>query len=117
MATIPSKIEKFSDVEKDQFSSIAEATWKKAAYLLEYLNKSYPIGMLMFFDKFIAPTTTPDPNYWKFCDGSVISNVNSPMNGETTPDLRNKFIKHPNGNITPMTSGGADSINLNHTHG
>lgn len=118
MTLIPNQIVKFSDLEKDIFTTIAQANWQKAAAILEYVNASYPVGMLLFFfgsqDNLPAQ---PDSNYWQFCDGSVVSNVNSPLNGVALPDLRNKFMKHPSTGQPVLVTDGADSVNLSHNHG
>lgn len=115
---IPNKIEKFKEVEKDFGTSIAEALWKKAAQTLEYINASYPIGMLMFFhetqDNLPA---TPDSKYWQEVDGSTISNVNSPLNGVTLPDWRGKFFRHPASGEIVLSTGGSNTVNLSHNHG
>ncbi len=118
MASLPNKIQKFSDLENDAFTTIAQANWQKAASLLEYANLSYPIGMLLFFyasqDNLPAQ---PDPNNWKFMDGTVVDNANSIYNGLTVPDLRGRFVRHPGtGEIFPA-AGGVNSIYLDHTHG
>lgn len=118
MATIPNKIEKFYEAEKDEFTSIAQANWQKAAALLEYLNRSYPIGMLMFMhNSQDALPSTPDPKYWKFCDGTAVVNTSSPLNGVVIPDLRDKFVRHPKTGQAVLSTGGADTVNLNHNHG
>lgn len=118
MATLPGKIEKISSVESDEFSSVAVSTWGKAARLIEYLNKSYPMGMLMFFDASLDNLPAmPNPNYWKFCDGSVIVNANSPMNGQNAPDCRNKFIKHPQTGDPTLVTAGSDTVSSPHNHG
>ncbi|MDQ3815152.1 MAG: phage tail protein, partial [Armatimonadota bacterium] len=56
------------------------------------------------------------PAGWAVCDGSVVSNPASPLNGKTLPDLRNKFVRgvaNSNLRTNPM-SGGANVDN--HTH-
>lgn len=118
MATIPNKIDKFADLEKDAFSTIAQASWSKVAQLLEYANKSYPIGMLMFFygGQELIPTQ-PDPTYWKFLDGTPVTNPNSPVFGETLPDLRGRFFKHPGTGQPVLVEAGANTIDLTHNHG
>ncbi len=118
MAAIPVKIEKFFDSEKDEFTSIAQANWQKMAALLEYCNRSHPIGMLLFMNESqdVLPAT-PDPNYWHFMDGSTISNPNSPCDGQTPPDLRHKFMRHPKTGDPVLVPGGQNTVNLNHNHG
>lgn len=118
MATIPNKIEKLSDVEKDAFTTMAKANWGKLAGLLEYVNRSQPIGMLMFFHGSQSNLPAqPDSNYWKFMNGTAISNVNSPFNGVTAPDLRGKFFKHPGTGQSFPSQAGADTITITHSHG
>jgi hypothetical protein len=117
-ATIPVKIEKFVPAEKDEFSSIAQANWQKMSQLMEYLNRSYPIGMLLFFmatqDEL---PELPDPKYWQLADGSVVANSNSPLNGQTLPDLRDRFIRHPTTGEPALTYGGNPTVNTPHDHG
>lgn len=112
------KVQKFSTLEKDFNTSVAEALWKKAIQTMNYIEKSYPVGMmLMFHATQSALPHVPDSKYWKECDGSVVSNANSPLNGVTLPDLRDKFFRHPSSGDTVMTSGGVNSVNLAHSHG
>lgn len=33
-----------------------------------------------------------DNNIWKYCNGSVVSDVTSPLNGQTLPDLSNRYL-------------------------
>lgn len=58
-----------------------------------------------------------DTRYWKKCDGSTISNANSILNGQATPNLVDHFIRHPAFSESVGSSGGADSLNLAHDHG
>lgn len=50
--------------------------------------------------------------FWKECDGSVLSDAESPLNGQTLPDLNTtkRFLR---GSGTSGTTGGADT----HSHG
>lgn len=118
MAEIPNKIEKFTDLQKDFGTSIAQSLWLKVGQLQNYINDSYPIGMLLFMvnsqDELPA---TPDLNYWKFCDGTVISNANSPMNGQAVPDFRNRFWRHQQTGEILLSVAGNDSLNFAHNHG
>lgn len=118
MATIPNKIEKFADLEKDAFTTISVALWKKAAGLLDYINKSHPIGMCLFFCA-SQPGVPNPPNsaYWKFADGTAVNNVNSPLHGVTIPDCRGKFFKHPGTGQPVLVSSGQNSIDITHDHG
>lgn len=48
------------------------------------------------------------PDNWQLCDGTTISDSDSPLNGETVPDLNaeNKYLR---GNTTSTGSGGTTS--------
>lgn len=118
MATVPNQIVKFTELEIDAFSTIAQATWQKAAGIIEYANKSFPMGMLLFFyaSQENLPEQ-PDPKYWKYCDGSTIVNANSIYNGVASPDLRGRFFKHPGTGDTFPILDGSDTINIAHDHG
>jgi hypothetical protein len=120
MAALPNKIEKFSDLEKDAFTSIAQANWTKAAQLLEYVNKSFPIGMLMFFHASQdGLPSQPDPQYWKFLDGTPVTNPLSPLFGVdlSALDFRGKFFKNPGTGQIELIEAGSNSVNLSHSHG
>lgn len=117
MATIPNKVERFSDLEMDAFTTIAQANFQKAAGILEYINKCFPVGMLLYFyGSQSALPAQPDTRYWKLCDGTAVSNANSVFNGVTLPDLRGKFFKHPATGDTYPAIGGSNSVNLAHNH-
>jgi len=68
-----------------------------------------------------SATTAADANGFVKCNGQVISDATSPMNGQTVPNINNDiFIR---GNTTAGTSGGAATVTLitnnlpSHTHG
>ena len=98
---------RFADLEKDFNTTISQALWLKAAQNINSLDKAYPIGMMLFMINSQSNLpSTPDASRWQLCDGSVVSNANSPLNGETLPDLSNKFLRHPTALETPLTDGG-----------
>lgn len=115
---VPNQINKFVGLEQDFGTTICPALWLKAAQLAQYVNASYPIGMVLFFegDQDNLPAQ-PDPRFWQFLDGSTVSNASSPMNGTVLPDFRGKFFRHPATGEAYLSTGGADSIDLTHSHG
>lgn len=58
------------------------------------------------------------PLNYKECNGQIISDITSPLNGVTVPNITNKFTRGvSNSNLrSSPNNGGADSINLNHAH-
>lgn len=73
-----------------------------------------PIGTVI--DWFRASGAIPIPDGWQFCDGSSITDLRSPINGFTTPDLRDKFVRGKTTTASGTTSGGSDTVNLQHSH-
>ena len=60
-----------------------------------------PVGTIVPFYDFNALATF-DSDYWVYCDGSVISNASSALDGQTTPDLSNRYL------VGFGTEGGGD---------
>jgi len=61
------------------------------------------------------------PANWRICDGSVVADPQSPLDGKNVPDLRSKFVRGEQDlsrNIlaTETNTGGSDVMNLEHTH-
>ena len=79
-----------------------------------------PIGSVV---SWWGNAATP-PAGWRVCDGSVVSDSESPLKGETLPDLRGRFVRGTTGDMrkTPVV-GGADEQTLAvaqmpaHSHG
>ena len=84
-----------------------------------------PVGTYIAFDDFNATLSFPDNNYWQICDGSVIADLDSPINGQTIKDMSGRYL------VGYGTDGGADiggagamalagnashQINISHTH-
>lgn len=70
-----------------------------------------PIGSIIPWNKDM--TGVPSlPDNWVECDGSTISNSNSPMDGQTLPNLNgdNRFLRGD------TTSGGTGGTNEQHNH-
>ena len=73
-----------------------------------------PIGTIMPWLKSLLHTPATLPDEWVECDGSVLSDGDSPYDGDTLPDLNGgEFMR---GNATSGGTGGADTINLAHDH-
>ncbi len=73
-----------------------------------------PIGSVIPWLKTL--TGTPSlPDGWVECDGSTISDADSPYDGVTIPDLNgdNRFLR---GSSTSGSTGGNDTVDLSHTH-
>lgn len=116
--SVPNQVNKFRSQETDFGTTICPALWGKAAQIAEYINASYPIGMVLFIEGSQENLPAqPDPKLWQFLDGSVVNNPASPLNGVTLPDFRGKFFRHPISGEIVHSTGGSNSINLTHNHG
>ena len=118
MAKVPNSIKKFKTLEDDLSTSIATALWQKAADLCEYINKSRPIGMVMWFNnnQDLLPGL-PDPKYWKLCDGTAVNNPLSTLHGVVIPSVASRFVKHPSDFQSVFGVAGSDTRNFSHDHG
>ena len=68
-----------------------------------------PVGTILLWAKSI--TGVPSiPTGWIECDGSAVSDADSPINGQNVPNLTNKMIR---GAATSGGTGGSDT----HSHG
>ena len=105
--------------EVDFGSAIAEAIWAKIGNFHNWTESNIPVGYLLFFygAQTLAdgsPIEQPNPDLWALCDGSVINDPDSPLDGQTLPDLRERFLK---GSSTTGLTGGQATLNLQHSHG
>ncbi len=73
-----------------------------------------PVGSIVAWLKTLAGVPQTLPVGWVLCDGSAISDADSPMDGQNTPDLNGgEFLR---GSSTTGGTGGASTVNLAHTH-
>lgn len=112
------KPERLQSHEVDFGTSIAQSIWNKVADYQNWTNSNIPIGYLLFFHgSQTYPNGTlipkPNPNLWHLCNGSIINDPDSPLNGVTPPDLRKVYLK---GGSVIGNTGGQTTINLSHNH-
>lgn len=99
---------------------INEETLKKIIFNNNWLLDLVPVGTIVVLQTNQPGGGTPDPNVYQFCDGSEITNLNSPirsvgLNQRFTPDLRTKYPRAANG-LTTNPIGGSWDHNLSHGH-
>lgn len=120
MINIPSlKPETLRDIEIDFGTSIASSIWRKVVDNYQWVEKSVPVGFILFFYGEITeadgtPKDPPNPDIWGYCDGSIINDPDSPLNGQALPNLIDLF---PKGSDTIGTLGGQSTIDISHSHG
>jgi len=74
------------------------------------LSALVPVGTIFPWAKSIAGVPAL-PTGWMECDGSVVSNGDSPIDGETLPDLNGGTHRMLRGESTSGGTGGADTHN------
>ena len=105
--------------ETDYGTSAASFIWKKMINNQNWVEKNIPIGfVLYFYASQVYPgggvIAKPNPQIWVECDGRLISDARSPLNGQNAPDLTNWFLK---GSSAIGNTGGQNTVNLTHNHG
>lgn len=88
---------------------------------VEYIQKSIPIGQVVPIMVNIPGVPTPDPNIWQECNGSEITNPNSPLRStgsqqRFTPDLRDRYIRAATFVGESGSSAGSNSTPMAHNH-
>jgi len=104
-------------LEADFGSSTARYIFRKLAANLLFNHESYPIGFIKFFyqqqvltDGNLIPP--PNPEQWVLCDGSLISDSQSILDGRNAPNMVGLFPKYDAQDLV----GGQNDINLRHNH-
>ena len=106
-------------LEADFGSSVAASIWRKIINNHTWVERAYPIGSILFFHESITeadgtPKDAPNPDIWQLCDGSVISDADSPLNGQAVPNMLDLF---PKGSTVEQNTGGQSTLNIQHNHG
>lgn len=108
--------------------SFSPNTKAKSAEVMANLNFALnilPVGSIIPFYDFNAAVTF-DTAHWIYCDGAVVSDAASPLNGLTLPDLSNRYLvgfgTEGGGDIdsaswaTAAVGAASHQIDLSHTH-
>lgn len=111
--------ELLKSMEADFGSTIARQIYKNIMDNIYFTLENFPLGTIKLF--YQAQTLTdgvtlidpPNPDIWIKCDGEIIADPNSILNGLATPILDDKFLKH----TTQDLEGGQYTIDLRHNHG
>ena len=119
MITDPTKRpENLNSIEVDFGTTISGSIWKKVRDLEIFINDNLPIGLVIQFhasQQYANGLSIDLPGtQWQFCDGTVVSNPESPLLGVSVPDLRSKFLA---GDEPLGVFGGGTNHNLSHNHG
>jgi hypothetical protein len=106
--------------QDDKFQSFNEETYKKICLNNNWLIDLRPIGSILFVNINQEGSEIPDPSVWQECDGSEITNPNSPLRSigayqNFTPDMRDRYIKFADSEIG-NPQGGSQNHNLAHNH-
>ncbi len=96
-------------------TTISSDQIKDSRMLEQGFGTQVPIGGIIPWMSNI--TGTPSlPTGWALCDGSTISDSDSPLDGQVIPDMNadNRFLR---GSDTAGGTGGQETLDLQHTHG
>ena len=115
----------FEKLDSDDFQFADVVSFERATDLkenIDSLSLVVPVGEVVAIMTGIPGVPTPDPNIWQECDGSEITNENSPLrtigaDQRFTPDMRERYIKVPAVFGNSGVAGGLnDSFIFRHNH-
>jgi len=119
---IPPIFTEYHEEELDLLSPGNEELIRKIAINNNFLMNLLPLGSILWIDiNKPGGIGIPNTNVFQECDGSEITNPNSPLRTigifpRFTPDLKNKYPRGAN-SIDANSSGGTHNHNLTHNHG
>lgn len=120
MIIVPSiKPETLKGLEVDFGTSTAASIWRKIVNNQTWVERALPIGAIIFFHESITeadgtPKDPPNPDIWIFCNGQIINDSDSPLNGQAVPNVLDLF---PKGSESQGLTGGNSTLNIQHNHG
>ncbi|MCH9665272.1 MAG: hypothetical protein K0U41_05430 [Gammaproteobacteria bacterium] len=105
--------------QTDFGSTISVSTWMEIVNNINYIERSLPVGSIQIFyaqavDSQGNSIASPNPDIWLPCDGRLVNDPQSPINGGNVPNMTNLF---PKGSNSIGLTGGQETINLSHNHG
>lgn len=110
------------DTETTVERPVSEETIRKIIQNINMLSKLHVIGSVKAVALNQPGVTAPTTSQWQVCDGSDISDTDSPLAsifGTTryTPNIRGRFVRGANASTTSGNElGGASSIAHSHNH-
>ena len=90
---------------------------------MDFMSSFCPVGAVAPILFGLPGVPTPDPNIWQECNGSEITNPNSPLRSQgssvrRTPDLRDRYVRMPNTfGLSGNTGGFNSTLIFRHNHG
>jgi hypothetical protein len=107
---------KFGEIISEEISTLLKNN-------IDLLTHIVPIGEMTPIMTNIPGVENPDPNIWQECDGSEITNINSPLRSigdqkRYTPNMTDRYLKIPNIFGQSGQEGGLnDTYIFRHNHG
>ena len=121
MIVTPAVFTPIHDEEASVEASFNEQTVKKIIRNINFLGDLVPLGTILTANINQVGAAPLDPNVWQLCDGSEITNSNSPLRTigfiqNFVPNIDEKYIK-----AAPATTGNAQAgtwtFPVGHDHG
>jgi len=110
------------DTLGDLSCAAGESTsWNAGTGVWECLPASAQVPIGTIIDWWRPNADAVVPAGYQICDGSTIDDSNSPWQGETLPDLTDRFVRGVTSATAIGEAGGDDvhdhTVDINHTHG
>jgi hypothetical protein len=117
----PNKFCQLTEEELSVERPVTEDTLRKLIYNSNMLRALMPIGMVKAYNVNIQGVSQPLSTIYEFCDGTEISDPNSPINGvgqQFKPNMSGRFLRGGFASDTQLTEQGgtASPVLGSHNH-
>jgi hypothetical protein len=97
---------------------VSVETFTAIANGLAYLQDSMPVGTEVVVLTGFPGVPTPNPQIWQLCDGSLVTNQNSPLRNQNTPNRASTGFLHRGAAAGQVgLTGGTNTKDFTHAHG
>lgn len=106
------------DIAADLGDLVSVELFAGIATNLNYLIDCVPPGKIAGIMYGLPGVPAPDPKYWQLCDGSEITDADSPLRGGFTRDMATagRYLRGYDSIGNVGNTGGANTKNLQHNH-
>lgn len=108
-----------NDIDNDVVDAgdlVSVEAFTEIANAINQLLDSCPLGACCPIATGIPGVPTPNPTIWQLANGDPITEPLSPLFGQNTIDMRDRYLKGANNNGEVGGYGGSNTVSVQHSH-